>query len=303
MLLACANEAFRSQYRAASKGSRYAYSNSNYEVLGAVIEKVTGRQYADVLYERLLKPLGLTETGLDTDELILPNRAAGYRRTSAGLVYAKPGSMTVAWAAGGMYSTVHDLNKWQRALYEGKVLSNANRTLMTTAGQESYGLGIEVSQVAGTTVLRHGGSIDGFNSFMSYIPARHVSVIVLSNMEGTVAAGMGAQMDDAVLGLPVALVNEHKAVPIRPEELAWFVGTYRFSPSFSLVFAVSGDHLIATSPGDSPLPLVYEGVRSGHAFFFVKQVIAELEFVPGQGSSKGSVVLHQAGHDEIGHPE
>ncbi len=286
-----------------SPGARYAYSNSNYEILGAIIEKVTGRQYADVLNERLLKPLGLIDTGLDADELILVKRAEGYRRLGADLVRARPGSMSVAWAAGGMYSTLHDLSKWERALYEGTVLSDANLTLMTSAGQGSYGLGIEVSRVAGNTVLRHGGSIDGFNSFMSYIPAKHVSVVVLSNMEGTTAAAMGAQMDDAILGVPVTLINDHRAVPIRPEELVRFVGTYRFSPSFSLVFSVSGDHLVATSPGDPPLPLVYEGLRNGHSFFFVKQVVAELEFIPGEGGSKGSVVLHQAGHDEIGRLE
>jgi CubicO group peptidase (beta-lactamase class C family) len=283
-------------------GARYAYSNSNYEVLGAIIEKVTGRQYAEELSERILKPLALAATGVDTDELILPKRADGYRRLSSGLIRARPGSMSVAWAAGGMYSTTHDLAKWERALYQGKLLSNESKQLMTTPGLGSYGLGIEVSQVDGTIVYRHGGSIDGFNSFLSFIPSKEMSVVVLANLEGTAAAGMGAQLDDAVLGKPVVLLNEHKAVPISTKELTKFEGVFQFSPTFSLKFSISGDRLIAASPGDPnpPLPLVYEGVRNGHAFFFVKEVMAELEFVPAGAANLNTVILHQAGHDETG---
>lgn len=63
---------------------------------------------------------------------------------------------------------------------------------------------------------------------------------------------------------------------------------------------MSGDHLTATSSRDPPLPLVYEGLRNGHAFFFVKEVFAELEFIPSELAQMATVVLHQAGHDEVG---
>ena len=285
-----------------SPGTRYEYSNSNYEVLGAIIEKVTGRPYAEVLSERILKPLGLSDTGVDTDEAIVTKHADGYRNTDSGFARARSGSMSVAWSAGGMYSTTHDLAKWEQALYTGTLLRVASRNRMTTPGLGSYGLGIEISQVDGQPVYRHGGSIDGFNSFMSFIPAKDTAVIVLANVEGTAAAGMGAQLDDAAMGKPVTLVNEHKAVPIATEELSHFVGRYSFGPNFSLVFAVSGNHLIAGSPGgDPPLPLIYEGLRNGHPTFFAKEVFAELEFIPDPSSGMSTVILHQAGHDETGH--
>ncbi|HEX4740514.1 MAG TPA: serine hydrolase domain-containing protein, partial [Caulobacteraceae bacterium] len=75
---------FRDRPLEFTPGSRYEYSNSNYEVLGAIIEKVSGKSYADLLGERILKPLGLHETGVDGDELILARRAQGYKRGKAG---------------------------------------------------------------------------------------------------------------------------------------------------------------------------------------------------------------------------
>ncbi len=69
-------------------GSRFHYSNSNYEVLGTIIEKVSGKKYGELLRERIFDPLGMTDTGLDTDQLILPKRGAGLhagrRRPRAG---------------------------------------------------------------------------------------------------------------------------------------------------------------------------------------------------------------------------
>ena len=86
-------------------GSKFAYSNSNYEVLGTLIEKVTGRTYSDLLKERIFQPLEMVNSGLDTDELILPKRAQGYQPGEAGLVHARSESMTIPWVAGSIYST------------------------------------------------------------------------------------------------------------------------------------------------------------------------------------------------------
>jgi len=86
-------------------GSKFAYSNSNFEVLGAVIEKVSGKKYGDLLRERIFEPLGMKDSGLDSDELILAKRAQGYMPGPNGLVLARSESMTVPWAAGSIYST------------------------------------------------------------------------------------------------------------------------------------------------------------------------------------------------------
>jgi CubicO group peptidase (beta-lactamase class C family) len=97
-------------------GSKFEYSNSNYEVLGAIIEKVSGRSYAEILEQRIFRPLGMKNTGLDEDELILGKRAQGYQPGKGGLEHARSESMTVPWAAGSIYSTTSDLLRWERGL-------------------------------------------------------------------------------------------------------------------------------------------------------------------------------------------
>jgi CubicO group peptidase (beta-lactamase class C family) len=291
---------FRDKPLMFAPGSRYEYSNSNFEVLGAVIEKVTGKHYADVLRERILAPLAMNDSGLDADELILPRRAQGYVLSNGSLTHARNASMTVPWAAGGMYSTTADLFRWEHGLFGGKLLSQATLKQMTTAGQGNYGLGVEVSTNTNLQVVRHGGAIDGFNSYLAYVPERQIAVIVLGNVAGTSAAGMASQLLDVALGKQVALISEHRAVPITTSELRAFLGTFQFGSSFAITFAVREDQLTAGAPGESALPLIYEGLRAGHPTFYAATVFAELEFIRDGSGEINTVILHQAGHDEIG---
>jgi hypothetical protein len=162
-------------------------------------------------------------------------------------------------------------------------------------------MGLEIQTNAGVKTIRHGGSIDGFNSHLAYVPDQQIAVIVLSNVEGVGAAAMGSQLLDVALGKPAFLVNEHQPVAIASVDLLPLAGTFQFSSSFSLTFQVDGDHLSASAPGESALPLTYEGIRSGHPTFYAQSVFAELEFVKDASGKIETVILHQAGHDETGH--
>jgi CubicO group peptidase (beta-lactamase class C family) len=165
-------------------GTKFAYSNSNYEVLGMVLEQVSGQPYEKLLREHVLDPLGMANTGVDTDELVLRKRAEGYRRTNQSLVVARSESMSVPWSAASMYSTTGDLLKWERGLFGGRVLSAESLATMTTPGQGNYGSGLFVEQKYGERVVWHGGEIEGFNAYLGYIPDRRIEVILLSNMNG-----------------------------------------------------------------------------------------------------------------------
>ncbi len=103
-------------------GAQFRYSNSNYEILGVLIEKVTGQHYGDLLRHHIFDPLGMRNTGLDMDGLILAERVEGYERDGNNLHTVRTESMTVPWAAGSLYSTVSDLLLWEHALFGGKVL-------------------------------------------------------------------------------------------------------------------------------------------------------------------------------------
>lgn len=278
-------------------GSKFAYSNSNFEVLGAVIEKVSGKKYGDLLRERIFEPLGMKDTGLDSDELVLAKRAEGYVRGPQGLQVARSESMSVPWAAGSIYSTTGDLLKWERGLFGGKVLNADSLKAMTTPGKGNYGLGVFIEDKGGVKVVSHGGGIEGFNTHLAFAPEKRICVVVLSNVNGAAPDSMGGKLMDVVLGKPVELAGERKAQPIAKEELAEFVGVYDLAPTFSLTVAVGANGLTVQGTGQPALPVQYEGLKDGHPFFFATMVDAEFEFVPDASGAIGSLVLHQGGHE------
>jgi CubicO group peptidase (beta-lactamase class C family) len=278
-------------------GSKYSYSNSNYEVLGDILEKVSGKSYNDLLRQRLFDPLGMKDTGLDGDDLILPKRASGYAPGPAGLIYARSESMTVPWAAGSLYSTTHDLLTWERGLFGGKVLSAASLKLMTTPGKGNYGLGVEVAHVDGVTVINHGGGIEGFNTHLSHVPEKDITVVVLSNVSGGAPSAMAPQLVSVALGKPVVLAAERKAVPITHAELTRFEGAYNLGEFGTFTFTTSGDTLMLGAFGP-PSPLLYQGLKNGHPTFFFELINGEIEFVPDAAGAVSSLILHFPGQPD-----
>jgi CubicO group peptidase (beta-lactamase class C family) len=189
-------------------GTQWEYSNSNYALLGIITEKVTGQRYVNLLQERILVPLGMKDSGLDDDDLILPERAEGYQPGSKGIIPARSESMSVGWATGAMYSTTRDLLRWERGLFGGKVLSASSLKQMTTATKGNYGCGVFVSRKDDMEVIEHGGSIEGFNSYMIYVPARNIAVIALSNVSGDAPDKMAAKLLDVTLLLIRPIIYE-----------------------------------------------------------------------------------------------
>lgn len=169
-------------------GSKYSYNNSGYSLLGAIIEKVTGKSYEMVLTERIFKPLGMTNSGYDNHAPLIQKRASGYEKRPSGYVNAPYLDMSLPYAAGSIYSTVEDLFKWEQALYQDKIVSAENKKLMFTPGLGNYGYGIRITdQPIGKTdqktkVIQHGGGISGFNSLLTRLVDKQQTIILLDNV-------------------------------------------------------------------------------------------------------------------------
>jgi CubicO group peptidase (beta-lactamase class C family) len=172
---------FRERPLVFAPGSKFAYSNSNYLLLGYIIERVSGMSYAKFLRERILEPLGLRDTGLDSNRTILPRRASGYVNVAGELENAAYSEMTVPHAAGAMYSTTHDLHRWMRSLFSGKLLSPSSLAKLLTPEKGNYAYGLRVATEDGRNVVEHGGSIAGFSAQLSYYPDDQLTVVVLAN--------------------------------------------------------------------------------------------------------------------------
>jgi CubicO group peptidase (beta-lactamase class C family) len=188
-------------------GTRFAYSNSGYFLLGALVERVTGQTYEAALRERILVPLGLTDTGYDRTGRILGRRAAGYRKAGTGYEHAAYLDDSIPHAAGMLYSTVRDLHRWTRALHAGRPFRRPETLArMTTPVLDgyAYGLGVADAPLGERTVrvVQHSGGINGFASMLTYLPDDGTTVVVLDNTEGEAGAAAHA-LTRALYGLPV----------------------------------------------------------------------------------------------------
>lgn len=165
-------------------GERFAYSNSNYLLLGYLIEQISGESYEEFLKRNVLTPLGMNDTGHDSHALI-PRRASGYSAHLEGMVNADYIDMTVPQAAGALYSTTEDLLRWEQGLFGGKLLSAASLKKMTTPFKETYARGLIVRTMKERTMIAHAGGIDGFEAFLAYYPEDRLTVVVLANLNGS----------------------------------------------------------------------------------------------------------------------
>lgn len=174
-------------------GSDFSYSNSGYTLLGAIIERVSGKSYEEFLRTQIFAPLELRDTqygGLQ----VVPRRASGYQRVDDRYRNALPISMTHPYAAGALLSTVDDLARWNAALFGGKLLSEQSLAAMTTAATldngsvTEYGFGLYVRERDGLRVISHSGGIHGFATSAIYLPEERVYAVVLANLENTSSA-------------------------------------------------------------------------------------------------------------------
>lgn len=168
-------------------GTQYAYSDSNYTLLGLIIEKLSNSTYTEYLKENLFLAAGLNNTFIDNPEILINNRISGYSTDSIGNIPAQFMSMKVPFAAGNIISNVDDLYSWTKSLHTGKVISQSQVNKMFTSGRLSsredtgYGFGTFIKSYAGEPVYYHDGWIFGFISSQFYFPQSDLFVCVLSN--------------------------------------------------------------------------------------------------------------------------
>lgn len=165
-------------------GSQFGYSQTNYVLLGLVIEKTAGESYGTFLGDNIFRPLDMTHTGLLHDGLTVPHVAIGYR----GSHRARRVDATTPWAASGLYSTTEDLRIWDQALATQNLVSTASLNAMFTPYiYLTFGLGSGYGWLIGEEYHRkailHGGGSYGYQAFNILFPRDHVSIVVLSNQE------------------------------------------------------------------------------------------------------------------------
>ena len=174
-------------------GTKWQYSNCGYDLLGLILEGVTGEKYSELLQERLLSPLGMKDTGLDQNNLLEKGGAKGYVRHAGPWYSAGPDlDRNHLFAGGGMYSTVEDLLRWNQALNGGSVISKKICEQVFTPGLNDWGYGWFIRKIdadapgAGEIMAEMRGDMPrNFFAWILRYPGQDAVVIVLRNGYGS----------------------------------------------------------------------------------------------------------------------
>jgi CubicO group peptidase (beta-lactamase class C family) len=219
---------FRDQPLDFAPGSRYSYSNSNYNLLAYILERVSGLSYGAFLEQRLLRPAALTRTAHDSSAAALvPDRASGYVPVGAsGLANAPYIDWTTKTGNGSLYSTVEDLFRWDRALHNGQVLSPQSVALMFTPQLGGVGYGWMVGRRLNRRVYRMSGRSPGFSSEIQHYPDQDLAVVVLSNNYAATATTIATDLAAMALGEPVVPLAVRSPAPITSATLDRYAGRY-----------------------------------------------------------------------------
>lgn len=241
-------------------GTDWRYSNTNYLLLGMVIEKVSGQSYAAYMQQYIFKPAGMTHTRYDDTSEVIPLRVPGYTSDAAGKVRnADYVSMSLPQGAGGLISNVDDLWSWEQALAAGKLVSPALLEKTYTAAKladgrgTGYGFGRALGMMAGHELAQHGGGIQGFLTFEVGARDAGLYVAVLCNSDrARESSGAAMRIATLLLGKPAPIVG----VTVPAGTLGQYVGVYRENSLQKMAFVIKDDHLEANFPNGSKMALV-----------------------------------------------
>lgn len=171
-----------------SPGDKFLYSGTNYLILGIVLENVTGMRFESFLKERILDPLAMKETRMLNHDILIPNRAAGYRLKNGQFQNLPPEPPVLLFSDGGIISTVTDMAKWDAALYTEELLKTETlqemfEPIKLKEGLSPYGLGFGLTPYQGHRRVGHLGFNLGFLSAFSRFIDDKISVILFVNSE------------------------------------------------------------------------------------------------------------------------
>lgn len=285
-------------------GTDWAYSNTNYILLGEVIAKVSGESYASYVQTKLLAPAGMQHSQYDNAEEVIPGRAAGY--AAAGPKKWKNAaylSMTHPYAAGALVSTVDDLWKWDKALSAGSLIDLTllakaySDTVLPDGRSTGYGYGWGIGTFGRLKTMEHGGGINGFTSYEMKVPEAGLYIAILSNNEAAAPLiGTGAlafRIANAVLGGQ----SDAKSVTVEPDSLKDFVGVYRLKGKGKRAVTIGDGKLFIQRTGGPKSPGL---VPIAENEFVLKDFGIRFRFTRGHdGHVDALVVKARVGIDEV----
>lgn len=229
--------------------TKRAYSNSGYQILGLILEKVTGKSYEETLKERISAKLGLKDTYLATGNIdVSKNEALTYMNFGDGWKPVSETHPSILFSAGAIVSTPHDLAKFIQALFEGKIMSKESLARMKTI-RDGEGAGMEAMPFAGKTFYGHTGGADNYGAVLAYLPEEKLAIAYTTNAKVYPVKDIMNGIFDIYYNQPFQIPT-FESVAISPEVLDNYVGVYS-TPEAPVKFTITrnGATLYAQPPG------------------------------------------------------
>jgi CubicO group peptidase (beta-lactamase class C family) len=275
-----------------SPGTKWAYSNSGYMLLGYIIQKVTKHPYEKVVRQFILSTLKMTNSGFDFVRLKDKNKAAGYfvidgKNTQE----ANYVDSSASYAAGALYATTADMLKWHEGLLKNKIISRASLEKALTPVKNNYGYGLIIDSVAGKRQTWHNGGIFGFNSTFRRIEADDVCIVLLNNVGNPKLDEIANNILNILYDKPYKIPAAKKEITVPVETLNKYAGVYEVVPQFQIAVKVEEGRLMAQATNQPPFELFAQKEN----YFFLKAVEAEVEFVSNEKGEVEKLILYQGG--------
>jgi CubicO group peptidase (beta-lactamase class C family) len=286
-------------------GEKFSYNNSGYYLLGTIIGKITGKFYGDYLREVFFGPLGMKNTGVHASNLILDNEATGYAISNGIFEKALNWDMSRAGGAGSLYSTVEDLNLWNEAVFNGKVLNDSSLKAAFTVvtlnsgnkpDEMDYACGWVNSSVRGVRFISHGGGLHGFLSQLVRQPDEQLTVAVITNCTpaqddlypNIVADNIGKYLLWQKMGSQPSFFSDTSVSSV---DLTEFEGRYDYGNAMVLIVTAEGNELYAQMTGQARFRIF----PRGNDEFYWKVVDARIRFLRNEAGDITGAIHFQGG--------
>jgi CubicO group peptidase (beta-lactamase class C family) len=274
-------------------GAQFEYSNLGVGLLGHVLALRAGKSNEDLVIERILKPLGMSDTRITLSESMRTRLAAGHNAIGTAV---KNWDLPTLAGAGALRSTVNDMAKfmWASLQSRGPVSSDlaAAQAPLRPAGSDQMKIGLAWITLNrfDKPIVFHNGQTGGYHGFFGFDSARTRGVILLENQSTNVDDIALHLLDDRFpINAPVR--REHREVQINPAILDAYVGVYEIPPNISIEITKEGNSLFAQAKGQEKFQLYAESDFQ----FFVKVAEAGITFVPDADGKVNRLILNQNG--------
>jgi CubicO group peptidase (beta-lactamase class C family) len=257
-------------------GTKFSYSNSGFDLLGIIIEKVTSSSYGEAVRHYIFSSLKMTNSGFDFPDLKNINKTTSYSYlSSTKQVEAKPWNSSLNFSSGGLYSTTEDLLKFYNGLIGFKIISKETFNQATTPFLGGYGYGWFIDEIHGDKVIDHGGNVEGATSYFLMMPELKICIILLNNITSTTLEKIGNSMYAALQNKPYRIPQPKKEIQLEESTLPKYTGIFEVSENYKIDISQEANKLFMKINNGDKIAMLAEK----ESVFFTSDDDIVLEFI------------------------